>query len=149
MQSVIGYFREIFEGLWYIGVGMGVTAKHLLRSPTTRDYPNVRRVPGRRYRGIIRLVVDPATNEEKCVACMVCAVRCPNNCIRIIKEDDKKAAKVFDLDYSICLFCGICVQDCPYDALTITGDHEFAVTDKKDLVWTKDKMRLVTNDVRK
>ncbi len=66
-----------------------------------------------------------------------------------MKEEGKKAANAFDLDYSICLFCAICVQDCPYNALTLTGDHEFAVTDKKELVWNKDKLRLVTTDVRK
>lgn len=149
MRGFFQYFGEIFSGLWYLAVGMSVTARHLFRSPVTHDYPTKKRTPGRRYRGIIRLVVDPATNEEKCVACMVCAIQCPNNCIRIVKTEGKKIPKEFDLDYSTCLFCAICVQVCPYDALTLTGDHEFAVTDKKDLMWNKEKLRLVTTDVRK
>ncbi len=41
----------------------------------------------------------------------------------------------FDIDFSTCLWCGLCTVVCPTQCLTMTKEYEFSVTDKKDLVW--------------
>lgn len=73
--------------------------------------------------------------ESKCTSCMVCARECPVWCIEIDShtEVDPHAPQQqtgrgmrsrthnvldrFEIDWSTCMFCGICVEECPFDAL--------------------------------
>ena len=46
----------------------------------------------------------------------------------------------FDIDFSLCMYCGICIEVCPFDALHWSPEFEYAELDIRDL--THDKGRL-------
>jgi NADH-quinone oxidoreductase subunit I len=78
--------------------------------------------------------------EDKCTSCMICARECPVWCIRIdshtevdpeapaqltgrgMRERTRNVLDRFAIDWSLCMYCGICVEECPFDALE-WGDH--------------------------
>lgn len=53
-------------------------------------------------------------DEEECIACSICAVRCPVNAVTVKK--DKEPAKVNEED---CIGCGVCHPTCPVDAIEL------------------------------
>nr|WP_182558929.1 4Fe-4S binding protein [Microlunatus kandeliicorticis] len=66
---------------------------------------------------------------------MICARECPSWCIDITSHtapatDVPAGARTrtvnvldaFTLDWSLCMFCGICVDECPFDALAWSAD---------------------------
>ncbi len=74
-----------------------------------------------RYRGAHVLQRDE-NGLEKCVACFLCAAACPANCIYIEAAENteeqrisssERYAKVYNIDYNRCIFCGYCVEACP------------------------------------
>ena len=80
--------------------------------------------PPVRSRGTIGLL------EENCTVCMLCARECPDWCLTIEGHTElAPAAKPggrpravyvlerFAIDWSLCMYCGICVEVCPFDAL--------------------------------
>ncbi len=113
--------------------GLGVTLRTLFKKPVTVQYPLVKEVPVPRARGVIAL--DP----EACTVCMLCARECPDWCIYIeghkemtppAKEGGRARARAtldrFDIDYALCMYCGICVEVCPFDALFWSPDYEYS-----------------------
>jgi NADH-quinone oxidoreductase subunit I len=117
--------------------GMAVTAKELkdtiTKGPVTVQYPRVKEAPTPRARGVISLV------EENCTVCMLCARQCPVWCIYIEGHKDFRPPKReggkpsswnyldrFDIDYSLCMYCGICVEVCPFDALHWSPEYEYS-----------------------
>ena len=60
------------------------------------------------------------------------------------------------IDYGRCVFCGFCVDACPFDCLFMTPEYELSATDKRKLVHTpfqlavfpekKGNVQLISND---
>jgi NADH-quinone oxidoreductase subunit I len=46
----------------------------------------------------------------------------------------------FDIDYGLCMYCGICVEVCPFDALFWSPEFEYSESRIADLL--HDKTRL-------
>ncbi|MEL4358239.1 MULTISPECIES: NADH-quinone oxidoreductase subunit I [unclassified Luteococcus] len=95
--------------------------------------------------GSIRLI------EDKCTSCMICARECPAWCIQIDSHTEQVSGQGgapiggaaasatsgyararqrsvnvldrFQIDWSLCMYCGICVEQCPFDALEWAGRH--------------------------
>ena len=105
--------------------------------------------PPVRSRGVIAL------QEENCTVCMLCARECPAWCIYIDSHKEVTAAEPgsggkershnmldrFAIDYSLCMYCGICIEVCPFDALHWSPEFEYAELDIRDLTHEKDRLR--------
>ena len=87
--------------------------------------------------------------EERCTGCASCAKYCPLGIIRIVthpsgeevQEGEKYAIDVFDIDIGRCMFCGLCVEACPYDAIHMGSGFEEGRYSRRDLVITADQLR--------
>jgi NADH:ubiquinone oxidoreductase subunit F (NADH-binding)/(2Fe-2S) ferredoxin len=67
-----------------------------------------RRCPGRVCTALIRYDITDA-----CTGCMVCAARCPSDAISGLKK------QLHVIDQGKCIKCGICLDVCKYDAVTV------------------------------
>ena len=127
--------------------GMATTAKTLTRKTATQHYPDVKPELPVRSRGVIALL------EENCTVCMLCARECPDWCLYIDSHKETVPAATpggrdrqrnvldrFAIDFSLCMYCGICIEACPFDALYWTPEFEYAATDIRDLLHEKDKL---------
>ncbi|MEZ5382204.1 MAG: NADH-quinone oxidoreductase subunit I [Microthrixaceae bacterium] len=113
----------------------------------TVQYPREKEDPAPRARGVIAL------HEENCTACMLCARECPDWCIYIEghktlappRREGGKPRSVneldrFDIDYSLCMYCGICVEVCPFEALFWSPEYEYSETRIADLLHDKERL---------
>ncbi|HNN42803.1 MAG TPA: NADH-quinone oxidoreductase subunit NuoI, partial [Nitrospira sp.] len=126
-------------------VGMKATLTHLLNyKPITLQYPHEKRLLPDNYRGMLSLLrYDDGT--EKCVGCDLCEAACPSRVIRVVSgevpgEPTKRYSKEYYMDMTHCLFCGLCVDACPVDALAMTREFEWAVYDKRQLHLNKQQL---------
>jgi NADH-quinone oxidoreductase subunit I len=100
-----------------------------------------------RSRGVIALVA------ENCTSCMLCARECPDWCIYIDSHKETtpapaaggraRTANVLDrfaIDYSLCMYCGICVEVCPYDALFWAPEYSYAEPALRELTQERDTL---------
>jgi NADH-quinone oxidoreductase subunit I len=128
--------------------GLAVTIKHLGKRPTTQLYPHERPDLAPRTRGVIALM------DENCTVCMLCARECPDWCIYIDSHKETvPAAKEggrartrnvldrFAIDFSLCMYCGICVEVCPFDALWWSPEFEYSEYSIDRLLHEMDKLR--------
>ncbi|MEA2506177.1 MAG: NADH-quinone oxidoreductase subunit [Actinomycetota bacterium] len=127
--------------------GMAVTLKHLFMHNTVIQYPEVKQDLSPRTRGVIAL------KEENCTVCMLCARECPDWCIYIDSHKETLPPKRaggrprkrnvldrFAIDYALCMYCGICVEVCPYDALFWSREFEYAEFDIRELTHEKERL---------
>jgi formate hydrogenlyase subunit 6/NADH:ubiquinone oxidoreductase subunit I len=76
----------------------------------------------------------PLYDEEgviKCTACMNCVRECPDDVLQLdvtTDEDKNKTIQRFTYEVGACMFCGLCVEKCPFAALTMSHEYELATT---------------------
>ncbi|HWR98765.1 MAG TPA: NADH-quinone oxidoreductase subunit I [Candidatus Methanoperedens sp.] len=105
--------------------GFLTTLKHLFRKPITIQYPEERREPAPRFRGLHALRCYPESGAERCISCCLCARICPTQCIRLVTSGgEKKVIDEYDVDLGHCLFCGLCAEVCPEEALVLSPQYE-------------------------
>src|SRR5260370_976815 len=46
----------------------------------------------------------------------------------------------FAIDFSLCMYCGICIEVCPFDALFWSPEFEYAEYDIVDMLHEKDRL---------
>jgi NADH-quinone oxidoreductase subunit I len=101
-----------------------------------------------RSRGVIGLL------EENCTVCMLCARECPDWCIYIDSHKETvqppgaharpRTSYVLDrfaIDFSLCMYCGICIEVCPFDALFWAPEHAYAGTSLVELTHERERLR--------
>jgi NADH-quinone oxidoreductase subunit I len=118
--------------------GMVVTARNFVGSYfdkerlVTVQYPEERIQVPENSRTFPFLVFDKDSDpvaSMRCVACKICEVECPPQCIYIVMDRDENGKpqqrpKVFDIDISVCMQCQICVEVCPFDAIKMDNNYE-------------------------
>lgn len=116
--------------------------KHLFVKADTNEYPEKKPYLAPRYRGRIVLTRDP-DGEERCVACNLCAVACPVDCIALQKTEDDHGrwrAEFFRINFSRCIMCGLCEEACPTYAIQLTPDVEMAEYERASMVYEKEHL---------
>jgi NADH-quinone oxidoreductase subunit I len=126
--------------------GLGVTLKTMLKPAITQQYPHVKPDLPARSRGVIAL------KESNCTVCYKCSRECPDWCIYIDAHKEShepagggraRSVKVLDrfaIDYALCMYCGICVEACPFDALFWSPEFEYAEYDILSMTHEKDRL---------
>jgi len=128
--------------------GLALTLKTMLKPATTAQYPHVKPDLPPRSRGVIALM------EENCTVCMLCARECPDWCIYIDShkevvppKDEGARARTrnvldrFAIDFALCMYCGICIEVCPFDALFWSPEFEYSTYSIRELTHEKEQLR--------
>lgn len=126
---------SILRSMWLI-------LTHLFRKKITVQYPEQMVYTPPRYRGRIILSRDP-DGAERCVACYLCAVACPVDCIALQAtqtEDGRRYPEWFRINFSRCIFCGFCEEACPTYAIQLTPDYEMSEYKRDNLVYEKEDL---------
>jgi NADH-quinone oxidoreductase subunit I len=126
---------SLLRSLWLVFL-------HAFRRRETISYPEQRRYLAPRWRGRIILSRDPE-GEERCVACYLCAVACPVDCIALQATQDeygRRYPEFFRINFSRCIFCGLCEEACPTYAIQLTPDFEMSETRRQDMVYEKEDL---------
>ena len=125
-----------------LATGLATTFKHLFRKPITEEYPEYKRKLPERTRARIILTCDP-DGKERCVACYLCSAVCPVSCISMqsaAKEDGRRYAAWFRINFARCIYCGLCEEACPTSAIQLTPLFETCERDILKLVYEKEDL---------
>jgi NADH-quinone oxidoreductase subunit I len=118
--------------------GMLITFKHLFRSPFTVQYPEeVRPIPHRARTNLVWF-------EERCTGCSTCAQSCPDGCILVAtspRPDGSLNVDRYEIDFRLCMYCGLCTEACPYHAIQPGGTYEDSVYVFDHMYKNKDALR--------
>ncbi|HJM88706.1 MAG TPA: NADH-quinone oxidoreductase subunit I [Dehalococcoidia bacterium] len=117
--------------------GMMMTLRHIVRPPITVNYPEIERnVPVRARTNLLWF-------EERCTGCSTCAQACPDGCILVEtapREDGTMEIVRYEIDFRICMYCGLCTEACPYQAIQAGGRYDDAVYDFTELYRPREKL---------
>jgi formate hydrogenlyase subunit 6/NADH:ubiquinone oxidoreductase subunit I len=123
------YFKNISDGIVSTYNGMKLTFGYIFKKPETVEYPERPIIIPDSYRGLHTF------DQTRCLACRLCQRTCPTSCIIIESNGAGKNADItkFAINYSECLFCGLCAEACASQVLKLSPTPPVPVTDKSNL----------------
>ena len=134
------FLIDILKGLW-------LTLKYTPQPAFTFQYPAERRPVSPRFRGVLRLQVEPDSGAQTCIVCDQCAKACPDDLISLGGHREPgmklKALDYFDFNLSRCSFCGLCSEVCPtkpIKALIMSEDYELGTYSREAQILRIDDM---------
>lgn len=111
--------------------GLSVTLRRCFSKPNTVQYPEEKLPVVPLFRGgAIELEL------EKCIACGLCAIACPNNAIELATEKNEAGKKVmvrYIHHLPVCLYCNFCIEACPTRAIRWSQNYEMSALRRQDL----------------
>lgn len=133
------YFRNIFDTVKSLAIGMRITLRYCFSKTVTIQYPYEKIAFAPRYRGIHEFEAD------KCIACDQCAKACPVDCIYIDKSGPRKIDKAtgkatggellrYAIDYQKCMFCALCTEPCPTTCIHMGKNHDLSSYSRNEMV---------------
>lgn len=126
--------------------GLATTGKYLFARKATIQYPEERKEPADRFRGMF------GYSLERCNVCRGCEKACPIHIIHIEshweeyevegKKRKKQVIDRYDIDVKRCMFCNLCAEACPTEAIWLTTKtYEAACYERNQaLYFDKDKL---------
>lgn len=143
-NSFLKYFKSIFGGLLNLILGMRISILNFFRPKITEQYPENRKIQVmfERFRGKLAMPHN-SNNEHRCTACGICQMNCPNGTIvintrqEIVDAESGKMRKVLDryiYNLGSCIFCDLCVQTCPQDAIEWSQEFEHSTFTRGKLI---------------
>ncbi len=132
-----------------IFMGLLATLRHAFHKRVTINYPEVKKVFAKIYRGQHVLKRDE-NGAERCTACGLCAVSCPAEAITMTAAERKpgeeklyreeKYAATYEINMLRCIFCGLCEEACPKEAIFLTDRIVTAEYKRTGFIYGKDKL---------
>jgi len=128
---------SFLRGLWIVFL-------HLFHRTDTIEYPEEIAYLPPRFKGRIVLTRDP-DGGERCVACYLCSIACPVDCIALQATQDEHGRRYpewFRINFSRCIFCGYCEEACPTYAIQLTPDFEMCEYERPNMVYEKEHLQI-------
>ena len=132
--------------LWELLVGLSVTLRYFFRKKTTIQYPEEETPISPRFRGMLALRRYP-NGEERCIGCKLCEAVCPALAIKIEagprEKDGSRRTTRYDIDAFKCINCGFCEEACPVDAIVLTPEMHYHISERGQNILTKEKLLMI------
>ena len=118
--------------------GLAITLRTMTKKSHTRQYPDAKpNLPPRS--------AESSRCSRRTARCDVFARECPDWCIYIDSHKESFEVRArpgpvernvldrFAIDFALCMYCGICIEVCPFDALFWSPEFEYSEYDIHEL----------------
>ena len=143
MEQKFTYIGKIADTIKSLATGLSVTMREFFTPKVTEQYPENRKTLkiSDRHRAMLYMPLDEEGNN-RCIACGLCQSNCPNGTITIKTKTvadketgkSKKVLEEYIYDLGSCMYCQLCVNVCPKDAIAFNNSFENAVFDRNKLI---------------
>ena len=144
MKKIVSIIKSFT--LWELLNGLWLTLKYFFAKKTTIQYPEEETPSSPRFRGMLALR-RYSNGEERCIACKLCEAVCPALAIQIDagprQPDGSRRTTRYDIDAFKCINCGLCEEACPVDAIVLSPEMHYSISERGQNIMTKEKLLAV------